>query len=113
MAFSNKSAFNPRSSTQTNKCQGRCGNRCLLQAPPHPQMQRQKAMDARPELAGIGSGAWDEIHDVFGTGDKYDRALDGEDDPTQAPKGLRYQDVSGPSLLSNYMFGPLTIHASI
>lgn len=61
------------------------------------EAQRRKAMDARPELAGIDPGAWDEIYDVFGAGDEYDWALDGEDDHSDtelAQKDMRYQDVS-------------------
>jgi hypothetical protein len=72
------------------------------------EKQRRKAMDARPELAGIDSSAWDEIYDVFGNGDDYDWALDDDEegsDPELTQKEMRYQDVSylGPSLNNEYI----------
>lgn len=66
------------------------------------QAQRRKAMDARPELAGIDPNAWDEIYDVFGNGDEYDWALDEDEDAASDTelnqKEMRYQDVSFQSL---------------
>lgn len=62
------------------------------------EKERRKAMGARPELAGIDAGAWDEIFEVFGDGTDYDWALDDEDlaeeyEPQAKPE-MSYQDVS-------------------
>ena len=79
------------------------------------EAQRRKAMDARPELAGIDAGAWDEIYDVFGAGDEYDWVLDGDDDPSDtevAQKDMRYQDVSFNCFLI-MSISPLTVYAGI
>jgi transcription elongation factor SPT6 len=64
------------------------------------EKERRKAMGARPELAGIDAGAWDEIFEVFGDGTDYDWALDDEDlaeeyEPVSKPD-LTYNDVSAP-----------------
>lgn len=61
------------------------------------EKERRKAMGARPELAGIDAGAWDEIFEVFGDGTDYDWALDDEDlDEYEQPAKpeMSYQDVS-------------------
>ncbi|KAG9097196.1 Transcription elongation factor spt6, partial [Ceratobasidium sp. 370] len=65
------------------------------------EKERRKAMGARPELAGIDAGAWDEIFEVFGDGTDYDWALDDEDlaeeyEPAPKPE-MSYQDVFEPS----------------
>ncbi|KAG8750747.1 Transcription elongation factor spt6 [Ceratobasidium sp. 428] len=65
------------------------------------EKERRKAMGARPELAGIDAGAWDEIFEVFGDGTDYDWALDEEDmaedyEPVSKPE-MSYQDVFEPS----------------
>lgn len=61
------------------------------------EKERRKAMGARPELAGIDAGAWDEIFEVFGDGTDYDWALDDEDlaeeyEPLPKPD-MSYADV--------------------
>ncbi|CAE6448974.1 unnamed protein product [Rhizoctonia solani] len=65
------------------------------------EKERRKAMGARPELAGIDAGAWDEIFEVFGDGTDYDWALDDEDlaeeyEPLPKPD-MTYADVFEPS----------------
>ncbi|CAE6509346.1 unnamed protein product [Rhizoctonia solani] len=65
------------------------------------EKERRKAMGARPELAGIDAGAWDEIFEVFGDGTDYDWALDDEDlaeeyEPAPKPE-MSYADVFEPS----------------
>ncbi|KAJ1309768.1 hypothetical protein OPQ81_006534 [Rhizoctonia solani] len=65
------------------------------------EKERRKAMGARPELAGIDAGAWDEIFEVFGDGTDYDWALDDEDlaeeyEPLPKPE-MSYADVFEPS----------------
>ncbi|KAG8713489.1 Transcription elongation factor spt6 [Ceratobasidium sp. 423] len=65
------------------------------------EKERRKLMGARPELAGIDAGAWDEIFEVFGDGTDYDWALDDEDlaeeyEPLPKPD-MTYADVFEPS----------------
>ncbi|KZV86555.1 transcription elongation factor Spt6 [Exidia glandulosa HHB12029] len=53
------------------------------------------------DMIGIDRGAWDEITEVFGEGDDYDWALEGDDEGTEDPDmpkdELRLQDVFEPS----------------
>ncbi|CCO27991.1 Transcription elongation factor SPT6 AltName: Full=Chromatin elongation factor SPT6 [Rhizoctonia solani AG-1 IB] len=69
------------------------------------EKERRKAMGARPELAGIDAGAWDEIFEVFGDGTDYDWALDDED------LAEEYEPVSKPDLTYNDVFEPSEIRA--
>ncbi|WRT67313.1 transcription elongation factor SPT6 [Kwoniella shivajii] len=63
--------------------------------------RRQKA--SKPELAGVDRASWDEIYAVFGDGQDYDWALDGEDgmdvddDEDAVKKDLRLEDVFDPA----------------
>lgn len=80
------------------------------------EAQRRKALDARPELAGIDPSAWDEIYDVFGNGDEYDWALDDDDDPSDTElnqKEMRYQDVSTIEILRNIDFTLIFFHTGL
>jgi transcription elongation factor SPT6 len=67
--------------------------------------QRQRAnMD--PEQKEFDAGAWDEIHDVFGTGHEYDWALSGEEEDAPEEKekpDMRVQDVFEPSVIREKM----------
>ncbi|KAG6917973.1 hypothetical protein DXG01_017157 [Tephrocybe rancida] len=71
------------------------------------QERRKKARGARPELAGIDANAWDEIHDVFGRGNEYDWAMEGDDEvqyDEEHPKSdMKYQDVFEPSEIKKRM----------
>ncbi|GAB1517748.1 Transcription elongation factor spt6 [Rhizoctonia solani] len=69
------------------------------------EKERRKAMGARPELAGIDAGAWDEIFEVFGDGTDYDWALDDED------LAEEYEPISKPDLTYNDVFEPSEIRA--
>ena len=55
------------------------------------ERERKKAMGACPELAGIDTGAWDEIFEVFGGGAGCED-LDGYEQP--AKPEMFYQGVS-------------------
>ncbi|CAE6414499.1 unnamed protein product [Rhizoctonia solani] len=69
------------------------------------EKERRKAMGARPELAGIDVGAWDEIFEVFGDGTDYDWALDDED------LAEEYEPLPKPDLTYNDVFEPSEIRA--
>lgn len=60
------------------------------------ERQRRRVLGARPDMAGIDDGAWDEIFEVFGDGTKYDWALDPDDAnmEEEMPKPeMTYHDV--------------------
>ncbi|KAG8895581.1 Transcription elongation factor spt6, partial [Tulasnella sp. 403] len=65
------------------------------------EREKRRALGARPEMAGIDPGAWDEIFEVFGDGRDYEWALEGEegaediDEP--AKPEMKYTDVFEPS----------------
>lgn len=58
------------------------------------ERERRRVLGARPDMAGIDEGAWDEIFEVFGDGTKYDWALDPDDMEEEMPKPeMSYHDV--------------------
>ncbi|WWD16106.1 transcription elongation factor SPT6 [Kwoniella shandongensis] len=67
------------------------------------KLRRREAARTRPELAGVDRTSWDEIYAVFGDGQEYDWALEGEDgmdlddDDEAAKKDLRLEDVFDPA----------------
>ncbi|WVR05399.1 transcription elongation factor SPT6 [Kwoniella sp. DSM 27419] len=66
------------------------------------KLRRREAAKTRPELAGVDRASWDEIYAVFGDGQDYDWALDGEDgmqvdEDDEIKKDLRLEDVFDPA----------------
>ncbi|WWC60952.1 transcription elongation factor SPT6 [Kwoniella dejecticola CBS 10117] len=67
------------------------------------KLKRRQQKASKPELAGVDRASWDEIYAVFGDGQNYDWALDGEDgmdvddDEDAAKKDLRLEDVFDPA----------------
>ncbi|ORY28271.1 SH2 domain-domain-containing protein [Naematelia encephala] len=69
------------------------------------KLKRRAAARTRPEISGVDRGQWDEIFAVFGDGQDYDWAMEGEegmdideDDETQLrKKNLRLEDVFDPA----------------
>ncbi|EJD52929.1 hypothetical protein AURDEDRAFT_110772 [Auricularia subglabra TFB-10046 SS5] len=69
------------------------------------QEEKRKQLKARrnkgSDMIGIDRGAWDEITEVFGDGDDYDWALEGDEENVaefeQNKEDLRLQDVFEPS----------------
>ena len=64
------------------------------------KQRRREAAKARPDAAGMDRGSWDEIFAVFGDGQDYDWAMEGEEgeyqdeDEEATKKDLRLEDVS-------------------
>jgi transcription elongation factor SPT6 len=64
------------------------------------KLRRREAARTRPELAGVDRASWDEIFAVFGDGQDFDWALEGEegmeadDELEKARKNLKLEDVS-------------------
>ncbi|OCF71672.1 transcription elongation factor SPT6 [Kwoniella mangroviensis CBS 8886] len=67
------------------------------------KLKRRQQKASKPELAGVDRASWDEIYAVFGDGQDYDWALEGEDgmdldeDEEAAKKDLRLEDVFDPA----------------
>ncbi|KAJ7581475.1 transcription elongation factor SPT6 [Mycena floridula] len=63
------------------------------------EAQRRAQVRSHPQLAGIDANAWDEIHDVFGTGHEYDWALeaDNQEEEEDVLKATKFADVFEPS----------------
>ncbi|WVW82891.1 transcription elongation factor SPT6 [Kwoniella bestiolae CBS 10118] len=67
------------------------------------KLKRRQQKASKPELAGVDRASWDEIYAVFGDGQEYDWALEGEDgmdldeDEEAARKDLRLEDVFDPA----------------
>ncbi|TYJ56714.1 transcription elongation factor SPT6 [Cryptococcus floricola] len=65
--------------------------------------KRREQAKTRPELTGVDRSSWDEIFAVFGDGQDYDWALEGEDNldldeaDEAAKKDLRLEDVFDPA----------------
>ncbi|EAL22689.1 hypothetical protein CNBB1380 [Cryptococcus deneoformans B-3501A] len=67
------------------------------------KLKRREQARSRPELTGVDRSSWDEIFAVFGDGQDYDWALEGEDgmdldeEEEAAKKDLRLEDVFDPA----------------
>ncbi|WVF72010.1 transcription elongation factor SPT6 [Kwoniella sp. CBS 6097] len=66
------------------------------------KLRRREAAKTRPELAGVDRASWDEVYAVFGDGQDYDWALEGEDgmevdEDDEIKKDLRLEDVFDPA----------------